>query len=120
VTIPVAAPTVATAGVALDQVPPAVVLVQFAVEPIHIGVVPVIVCGVGALTVTVCVAVFTQPPIVTEYVITDVPALIPVTSPVAAPTVATAGVALDHTPPAVVLVHVVVEPTQIGVVPVIV
>ncbi len=43
VTRPVAAPTVATAGVALVQVPPGVVLVQTAVAPIHKGVVPVIV-----------------------------------------------------------------------------
>ena len=63
VTKPVTASTVATAGVALDQAPPAVVLVQVAVPPtLHNGVVPVMVCAIGAVTVTVLVVVLTQPP----------------------------------------------------------
>ena len=66
VTKPVAKPTVATAGVALVHVPPGVVLVHTAVAPIHKGVVPVIVCAIGAVTVTVLFAVLTQPPTVTE------------------------------------------------------
>jgi len=55
------------AGVPLVHVPLVVVLVQVAVEPSHIGEVPVIVCGTGAVMVTVCEAVLTQPPeVVTE------------------------------------------------------
>jgi len=54
-------------GVPLVQVPPVVVLVQVAVIPSHIGEVPVIVCGTGAVMVTVCEAVLTQlPEVVTE------------------------------------------------------
>ena len=50
----------------------------------------------------------------------DVPADTPKTTPVVEPTVATAVAELDQVPPVVVLVHVWEEPTQIGVVPVIV
>jgi len=117
VTIPVEGPTVATTGVPLVQVPPVVVLVHVATEPIHIGVVPAIVCGIGAITVTVCEAVLTHPPTVTEYVITEVPADTPVTTPVMPSAVAIAGVPLVHVPPVVVLVHVAIDPTHIGVVP---
>ena len=63
---PVAASIVALAGVALDHVPPAVVLVHVVVNPIHNGVVPVMVWATGAFTVTVFVVVLTQPPTVTE------------------------------------------------------
>ena len=58
VTNPVAAFTVATPGVALDHVPPAVVPVHVAVPPtLHKGVVPVMVCAIGAVMVTVLVEV---------------------------------------------------------------
>jgi len=113
----VPAPTVATPGVPLVQVPPPVVLVHVAVPPIHNGVVPEMVCAIGAVIVTVFVAVFVQPPVTTEYVINDVPAAIPVTKPEPASTVATPGVALVHVPPAVVLVQVAVPPIHNGVVP---
>ena len=63
VTTPVPEPTVATAGVPLVQVPPPVVLVQVWFDPIHIGVVPVIVWATGADIVTVFVAVLTQAPV---------------------------------------------------------
>jgi len=67
VTRPVPAFTAATPGIPLYQVPPLLVLAQGAVDPIHKGVCPVIVCDVGIFTVTVRVAVFTQtPPVVTE------------------------------------------------------
>jgi len=66
VTSPVPVPIAATAGVSLDHVPPVVVLVQSCDAPVHIGVIPVIVCVMGAVIVTVLVAVLTQPPIVTE------------------------------------------------------
>jgi len=52
VTIPVDAPTVATAVAPDDQVPPVVVLVHVWDEPIHIGVVPVIVWAIGLPIVT--------------------------------------------------------------------
>jgi hypothetical protein len=53
-------------------------------------------------------------------VINDVPAVIPVNTPVAAPTVTTAGLELVHVPPTVVLVHVSEDPIHIGSFPVIV
>jgi hypothetical protein len=120
VTDPVAALTVATAGVALLHVPPAVVLVHIPELPIHKGDTPVMVWAIGAVIVTVFVVVLTQPPTVTEYVITDVPAVTPVTDPVAAFTVALAGVALLHVPPAVVLVHMPELPIHNGDTPVMV
>ena len=93
----------AFAGVPLVQVPPEVVLVYVVVFPTQSVVEPVIVWATGADTVTVFVAVFTQPPVVvTEYVITDEPAATPVTTPVAAFTVAFAGVPLVQVPPEVV------------------
>ena len=64
VTKPVDASMVALDGVPLDQVPPIVELVHVAVPPIHNGVVPVMVCAVGAVIVTVFVAVFIQLPVV--------------------------------------------------------
>jgi len=63
---PLAALIVAVAGEELVHVPPLVVLVQVAVEPTHRGVVPFIVCAVGAETLTVLVAVFIHPLIDTE------------------------------------------------------
>jgi hypothetical protein len=50
-------------------------------------------------------------------VIVEVPALTPVTTPVDALTVATAVADEVHTPPEVVLVNVVVEPTHVLAVP---
>jgi len=58
------APTAAIPGDPLVHVPPEVVLVQVCDEPVQIGVVPVIVCGTGAVIVTVFDAVLTQPPVV--------------------------------------------------------
>ena len=53
VTSPEVEPTVATEGVALDQVPPVEVLVQVAELPMpHKVPVPLIVCTTGATTVT--------------------------------------------------------------------
>ena len=119
VTTPLVAPTTAMPGVSLDQVPPVVVLLHVCEKPTHIGVVPVIDWAIGAVIVTVLVAVLTHPPeVVTVYVMVDVPADTPVTKPVVEPAVATAVAELDQVPPVVVLVHVWEEPTQIGVVPV--
>jgi len=66
VTSPVEAPIVATPEDALAHVPPLVVPVHVAVEPTHTGVVPVMVCAIGAEIVTVLVAVLTQAPVDTE------------------------------------------------------
>ena len=114
-----AALTVATDGVALLQIPAAVVLESAVVEPMQILVVPVMLATTGsALTVTFVETVFTHPlALVTEQEITDVPAVKPVTIPVV-PTVATVGDALLQTPDTVVLARAVVEPTQTLVVPV--
>ena len=49
---------------------------------------------------------------------TDVPAVTPLTTPVAEPTVATEGLLLDQVPPIVELASVVVAPVQIEAVPV--
>jgi hypothetical protein len=48
----------------------------------------------------------------------DVPAVMPVTSPVVLPIVATAGVALLHVPPPMASLSVLVAPTHIPVMPV--
>jgi hypothetical protein len=111
VTTPVAS-IVATAGVALLHVPPAVASVRVVVDPMQTVSVPPIAAGKG-LTVTVAV---TRQPVGNVYDITDVPAVTPVTTP-APVIVATAGVALLHVPPAVASVKVVVDPTQTDNVP---
>jgi len=65
VTMPEYAPTVATEGDPLVQDPPEVVLVHVCEEPTQMGVVPVMVCATGVVTVTVFVPVLTHPPVVT-------------------------------------------------------
>jgi len=111
---------VATEGFELDHVPPVVVLAHMAEDPIQTGSVPEIVCGVGAETVTVWVAVNTQLPTVTEYDMTEVPTAIALTCPEVEPTVAIEGSELVHVPPVVVLVQTSDVPTHSGVVPVMV
>jgi len=113
-------PTVAMDGAPLVHVPPDVVLVQVCDSPIQMGVEPEMVCAVGAVMVTVLVAVLMQAPMVTEYMMTDVPEDRPVITPVDVPAVATAGLPLVHVPPDDVPVHVCDEPTQMGEIPVIV
>lgn len=68
----------------------------------------------SALTVTV---VLTEQLVGRVYVITEVPAVTPVTTPVEGLTVATAGVALLQVPPGVALLNVVVALTHTLVVP---
>ena len=111
---------VATAGVAEVQAPP--VTVELSVEePLEqIAVVPERVPAEGAaVTVTVEVAVtFAQPPVpVIVYVITEVPAVTPVTAPVDELIVATAGVAEVQAPPVTVELSVEELFEQIAVVP---
>ena len=56
VTMPLAEPIVATAGVLLLQVPPVVVLERVVVAPMHVVSVPVIGEEIAELTVTTLVA----------------------------------------------------------------
>jgi len=99
---PVIDPANAIDGTELVHVPPPVVAVQVVVEPIQIGVVPLIVCAIGAETETVFDAVFKHPPTVTLYVINEVPALTPETIPFEVPIVAIDISELVHVPPGVV------------------
>jgi len=102
---------VATPVVALAHVPPATVEAKVVVVLSHKVVVPLNVPALGAaVTVASLVSVaFEQPPLPeTVYVITDVPADTPVTTPVDAWIVATPIVALAHVPPATVEAKVVV------------
>ena len=119
VTTPVEALTVAVAVFELVQTPPAVKLASDVVAPAHTDVVPVIAATVGkAFIVTNRVTELVQPfELVYVYVITDVPADTPLTTPVIEFIVATAPVADDQTPPAVVLVSVVVDPIHALAVP---
>jgi hypothetical protein len=98
--MPVATPDegsmVATPGDTLLQVPPGVASFKVEVLPSQTTGVPVI--GASGLTVTVTPAV--QPAEVV-YCISTVPAPVPVTKPVEAPTVAINGSAVLHVPPAV-------------------
>ena len=61
VTTPVATPTVAKAGVALLQLPPAVASLSVVVEPMQTLVVPVIAAGNGLTTTVVVAATLIQP-----------------------------------------------------------
>ncbi len=103
---------VATEVVALDHTPPAVMFESWVVDAAQSVVVPVIGGTTGSgLTVTVKVAVFEHPAKVTVYEIIEVPADTPVTRPVPS-IVATPGVSLDHTPPAVSSASCVVDPSH--------
>ena len=121
VTAPVEALMVATLISLEDQAPPASPLEVSVVEPLaQMAVVPEIVPAFGtAVTLTVAVVdTFAQPPVpVTVYVITDVPADTPVTSPVDASIVATAGVAEVQDPPVTEEVKVEEPLAQMAVVP---
>jgi len=99
------------------HIPPAVASVAVNVLPVHTFITPLIAPGAELLTVTVVVT--EQPvPAPTAYVIFDVPADTPDTTPVLATTVATAGEALLQYPPLAELLSVVVPPGHTVVVPV--
>jgi hypothetical protein len=112
---------VATAGVAELHVPPGTEDVRVEEPFAQIALVPEIIPAIGtAVTVTIAVVdAFAQPPVpVMVYVITDVPALTPVTAPVEGLMVAAAGVPEDQAPPASPLEESTVDPfAQIAVVP---
>jgi hypothetical protein len=101
------------------QTPPGVTLVNGVVEPSQTDVVPVIAATTGnALIVTVVVTELVHPfAFVYVYVIVLVPADTPVTTPVIEFIAAIEGSLDDQTPPAVLFVNVVINPTQAVVVP---
>ena len=104
--------TVATASVADVHVPPDVLFVKVVVEPIQALVEPPIAANTGSgLTVITELTLVLHPLVVTVYVIVLVPDVTPVTTPLAL-TVATAVLLDVHTPKAVALVNVVVDPAH--------
>ena len=112
--------TVAIEVALLLHEPPVPVVVKVVVAPGQSVEAPVIVPADGAAATTIVrVAVAVPQVLVTEYVIVAVPTAIPVTIPEAL-IVAIEGAELDHVPPVVVLVNVVVEPAQTVDAPVIV
>ncbi len=114
-TTPVVELTDATEGLLLAHVPPGVASVSVIEEPRQIAPAPVMDDGVGVI-VTMTVV---RQPVPSVYVITAVPAVIPVTTPVPAPTEATDVLLLLHAPPPVASLSVVVAPTHALAVPVI-
>lgn len=102
---------VATVGLLLLHVPPPE-LVNAVVNPAHTTNVPPIVDGNG---LTVIDFVIIQP-VGSVYVMILIPAVLPVTTPVAAATEALL-LLLVHVPPVVVFVNKVVEPTHIVLLP---
>jgi hypothetical protein len=112
-TTPDALPIVATPVLLLVQVPPPV-LVSVLVVPTHTTGVPPIADGTG-LTVNTLVM---KHPVDRVYVIVEVPASTPVTTPEAEPTVATLVVLLAHVPPPA-SVSVAVKPSHATDVPLI-
>jgi hypothetical protein len=107
--------TVATDGVPLLHVPPAVASVRLIHEPIHTAVPPLMAAGL-AYTVTVLIARQALPVLIV-YVILEVPAATPYTVPLPEATVATAVLELLHEPPAVPSVNETVEPAHIDELP---
>ena len=112
VTIPDEVPTVAIVVPPLLQVPPPIELCSAVVPPGQTLGVPVI----GATGLTVIVAVTAHPP-GEVYLITEVPAVNPLTTPVDSPIVATVVLPLVHVPPPVASLRVMVLPWQTDVGP---
>jgi len=114
VTVP-AVVIVATAVVPLLQVPPVLSSVRPSVAPAQTGADPEMGEGV-AFTVTIEV---TEHPVLSAYVIIEVPEDTPVTTPLLLITVATDVLPLAQVPPVVRSPSVIVEATHTGVEPVI-
>jgi hypothetical protein len=114
VAIPEAVPIVALATELLDHVPPVDVFVRVVVAPGQTVSIPPI-AGGGANTVTVVV---TLQPAVVWYMMSAVPAVMPVTLPLLALT-DTVGSELLHTPPDGVVVRLINDPGHTGATPVI-
>ena len=98
----------------LVQMPPAVVQLSWVLEPGHVAGAPPIAAG-AAFTVSDAVA---KHPALCVYVITAIPVLMPVTTPVPASTVALETLLLDHVPPVAPAASVVVAPGHTCSVPV--
>lgn len=98
----------ATPGSPTLQIPPLVALLMFVVRPSHTCGKPVITAGSG-FTVRITCAL---QPVPSAYVIVDVPATLPVATPVLASITAVAVSLLAHVPPGVVLPSVVVRPSH--------
>jgi len=94
--------------VPLDHVPPVVPSVKVIVEPAQNEVEVEIAAG-DEFTVTTVVA---EHPVPSAYVMRAVPEDTPVTTPVLLTTVAAPVLPLDHVPPVVPSVNVIVEPAQ--------
>ena len=107
VTRPVYKLTVAVVVLLLFHVPPEVVSLSTAVEPVHTVAVPVIGPASGLLS-TVAI---TLQPVPTAYVTVAIPDDTPVTAPVE-PMVATSGLLIDQVPPDVASDKLVTEPTH--------
>lgn len=110
VTMPVDAPTVATAGVSALHVPPGVAFANVVVNEVQRLVVPVIAAG---MALTVSDRVVTQPA-PRLYKMVTVPGAMPVIIPVAEPMVAVVIPLLLQLPPVEALPSVAAEPTQIA------
>jgi hypothetical protein len=96
-------------GLPVVQIPPDTEFIRFSVLPAHTTLAPVIVDGAG-VTLTNCVALH---PLLSTYVILALPALIPDTKPVLAPTDATVASLLLQVPPVIPLVYNELAPKQI-------
>jgi hypothetical protein len=107
-TMPVALPIVATPMLLLLHAPPLVASVSVVAEPTHTPVAPDTDAG-DAITDVTAVA---EQPVPSVYVITVVPAAIPLTAPVPEPMAAADGLLQLHVPPAVVLRNVTMAPVQ--------
>lgn len=105
---PVPATMVAMPVLPLSHVPPGVASVSVVVSPGHTLSVPLMAAGKGFTVTTVVV----MQPVANVYVITAVPAAMPVTTPVDGATVATSRLPLLHVPPGMVLLSVVVAPSH--------
>jgi hypothetical protein len=106
--------TVAIAGLPLDHAPPGTTFESVVVPPRQTVVRPVIAGGTGFTVIT---ASRVQPVPGIVYVIVAVPTLIPVSTPVAEPIMATTGAELDHTPPGVALLNIEVLPSHTCIIP---
>ena len=100
--------TVARLGLLLTQLPPVEMVDNVSVPPIQIEPVPVIPAGCGLTVIMMPEA----QPVDNVYDILALPADIPLTTPVDAPTVAKPGPMLSQVPPDGVAANVVVAPTQ--------
>jgi hypothetical protein len=108
-TTPVDEPIDATVGFEEDHVPPLVAFVRVLVPPTQYCSIPEIAAGI-APTDTIVVRLHV---VGNVYVISEVPVVMPVTTPLKDPTVAIAVLPLAHVPP-VVLDSVIEAPTHTG------